>query len=145
MAKKDYPQATPQFQEVLKLSPDRTQAADRLKDIEVALKQNTKPTPINTKPGEPGQLLTHGSTQSGTTGTIPIATNPGGTVQTASTNVDQEIQKHIFGVITETRKPMSRVRANTNTQPTVVPGTTSRPPEESPGSKIPGKPPEEAP
>ena len=66
LAKKDYPGATAQFSEVLKLSPDRTQAADRIKDIEVVLRQNTKPTLIGTKPGEPGGLLlTPGSTRKG--------------------------------------------------------------------------------
>jgi predicted Zn finger-like uncharacterized protein len=155
-AKKDYALAAAAFEEALKISPDKTEAASRLAEAQAAQKQGSKPP--EPKPGEqpPGLLLTQqpGTTQTGSTtkpGLIPLpgVTQAGGTASgTAAAGLDQEIQNHLLGVITETRKPMSRVRAATlpAVQPGTVPGSTaSRPPEETPGTALPPAPPEEAP
>ena len=149
--KKNYDQAAAEFNEVLKISPDRAEASDKLAAIQAAQKQPSKPS--GQKPGEhpPGLLLTQsgGTAQHGGTGSgfIPIGTTqPGGSnpAQTPAANIDQEVQNHLFGVINETRIPMSRVRAASEgpAQPGTGTGSTvPRPPGEVPGTK----PPEEAP
>ena len=153
-AKKNYDLAAAEFNEVLKISPGRPEAADKLAAIQAAQKQASKPP--GTKPGEnpPGLLLAQpGATAQGSTvqrggtgsGFIPIgAAQPGGTTQAQApvANIDQEVQNHLFGIINETRKPMSRVRAGS--QGPIQPGTgtsVTPPPGELPGTK----PPEEAP
>ncbi|RLF97652.1 MAG: hypothetical protein DRN49_07200, partial [Thaumarchaeota archaeon] len=87
--------------------------------------------------------------------TMPLKVEPGKTVgttaQEASTqepsieiDLDQEIKKFWLEIISETRKPLSRVRATKPTTPAPAPAPTtptpSRPPEEAPSH-----PPEEAP
>jgi len=155
-AKKDYALAAAEFEEVLKISPDKTEASNRLAEAQAAQKQATRPP--GPKPGEqsPGLLLTPqpGTTQAGSTAKpglmpLPAGTQAGSTAAgTAATALEEEIQNHLLGVITETRKPMSRVRAASQptTQPGTMPGTTTgHPPEEAPGSNAPARPPEEAP
>jgi len=156
-AKKDYANAAAEFENVLKISPDRAEASEQLVAVHEAQKQSLVPASEPQKP-QPGLLLAQqqGTTQAASTVSKPgpillpatTATQPAPAAAVAAppplpeveVDMDQEIQNHVFGVITETRKSLSRVRATTQAPAAPAPGPTG-PPEAPPSAK----PPEEAP
>jgi len=157
LARKDYAQASGQFQELLKISPDRTEAGLRIKEIDAALKPGLTPPALAQRPPEQGEAL---PIAPGTTAHIAgaaLAPKPaqGGTAPAAeipAPDLNQEIQNHVFGIMNETRKPMSRVRQSSQPPPPAAPqpatGATApaAPPEESTTPAAPpARPPEEAP
>jgi len=155
-------EALQEFQEVLKLSPEHTQAQARVKELQSLLAQakpsEEKPSGMLLVQPAPGaQVPTTATPQTGATAIALIPIKPGTSVLSGETSVspplpkvdfNQEFQNFILNVISETRQPMSRSRvfvpSTTPVAPTPAP-VPNRPPEQAPSPPPTSRPPEEAP
>ncbi len=155
---KKYEPALAQFQETLKLSPEHSEAAARLKEIQALLARANPPEEkpgggvLIAKPGPvPGATSQMGTTAGPQPMLIPISPVTGATTGAPSVQVDldQELQKMLLQIIAETRPPLSRGKNSapiTSPSPTPVqPTPAPLPPEETPGQPGTTRPPEEAP
>ena len=145
---KEYQNAVSEYEKILEISPSHELAQEKL----ALAKTFSAKKP---KPEEEEEKLLLVEKPKPEEETMPLKVEPGKTVgttaQEASTqepsieiDLDQEIKNFWLEIISETRKPLSRVRATKPTTPAPAPAPTtptpSQPPEEAPSH-----PPEEAP
>ena len=133
---KQYEKAKEEYEKISQLSPDKEGLKNRLSQLTTILsvkakKEEKKELLVEKKPEEkPAELIP-----------LKIQAKPEQEKeeqkpQKPEVDVDKELQNYFLKIISETRKPMSRIRAKF-TQPSAPP--------HAPSPKAPSRPPEEAP
>jgi len=140
-SKKQYQTALEQYQELVKISPERTELGAKIMEIQSILeKMRQKPEEQIAKPGlllvpppEPTAQTTDSTRLSPMPETSQTITSQAHPPPALKIDFDQEVKNYLLKIISQTQAPLSRVPASiTPEQPTQpLPTAPERPPEEA--------------